>query len=248
MARARRRHTLHWAATTGLALLLAAAGCKRSEQASNAPKLALDAPIPAQFPRETQLTLGDPIVKKQLAWMGELDKLPFTASWPNISGGPTTIEAYRAGALDGGSVGDTPPIHAAFTGLKVKIVMVNVRDRPTYEQRRTQARTDEEHAQRVRGAIPARLARAEPRQDVQKLGLRGHDAKRIEEAQQHDAGDQLPRTADLGQPQQIQRCQGRCADAEQRPATVAIDQRSERQRQEQHAPELQAARETDLPR
>jgi len=115
----------------GLALLLAAAACKKEQDGGGA-QLAFDQPIPAQFPAETRLALGDPQVRKQLALMGELDKLPFSVEWANISGGPETIQAFRAGALDGGSVGDTPPIHAAFTGLDIKIVMVSWRDQPIY--------------------------------------------------------------------------------------------------------------------
>ncbi|HTU57323.1 MAG TPA: ABC transporter substrate-binding protein [Polyangiales bacterium] len=112
-----------------LALLLATAACQRDAPAT---QLAFDQPIPNEFPAHTRLALGDPQVRKQLTLMGELDKLPFSAEWANISGGPDTIQAFRAGALDGGSVGDTPPIHAAFTGLDIKIIMVSWRDKPIY--------------------------------------------------------------------------------------------------------------------
>jgi sulfonate transport system substrate-binding protein len=94
--------------------------------------LALDAAIPESFPSSTRLELGDPSVHEQLELEGALESLPFSAGWQNISGGPQTIEAFRAGALDGGSVGDTPPIHALFTGLDVKIVTVQVRQKPMY--------------------------------------------------------------------------------------------------------------------
>ena len=94
--------------------------------------LPLDAAIPESFPPTTRLELGDPSVQKQLELAGELAALPFTVEWQNISGGPQTTEAFRAGALDGGSVGDTPPIHALFTGLDVKIVTVQVRQKPMY--------------------------------------------------------------------------------------------------------------------
>jgi sulfonate transport system substrate-binding protein len=94
--------------------------------------LPLDATIPDSFAPSTRLELGDPSVQKQLELEGLLGSLPFTAGWQNISGGPQTIEAFRAGALDGGSVGDTPPIHALFTGLDVKIVTVQVRQKPMY--------------------------------------------------------------------------------------------------------------------
>jgi hypothetical protein len=59
--------------------------------------------------------------------------LPFTVNWQNISGGPQTIEAFRAGVLDGGAVGDTPPIHAQLTGLDIKIITVQVLEKPVYQ-------------------------------------------------------------------------------------------------------------------
>jgi sulfonate transport system substrate-binding protein len=110
----------------GLALSLA---CSREGGA----KLGPGAPLPETFARSTQLDLGDPAVERQLALTGGLESLPFKASFQNISGGPQTIEAFRAGALDGGAVGDTPPIHAVFTGLDVKIVAVQYREKPMYE-------------------------------------------------------------------------------------------------------------------
>jgi sulfonate transport system substrate-binding protein len=114
-----------------LVLLLVACGCEQRASAGVA-RLALDAPIPSEFPRATRLSLGDPVVQKQLQASGALAALPFDVEWQNISGGPNTIEAFRAGVLDGGSVGDTPPIHARFTGLDVKIVAVQQRDKPIY--------------------------------------------------------------------------------------------------------------------
>src|SRR5262245_32579122 len=108
------------------------AGCRPAESSSRA-RLAFDAEIPAQVPPGTSLRLGDPTVQKQLELMGDGAALSFGAEWQNISGGPNTIEAFRANVLDGGAVGDTPPIHATFTGLSVKIVAVQVRDKPIYQ-------------------------------------------------------------------------------------------------------------------
>lgn len=123
-ARSRARSNL-W-----LVLLLSLTGCER-HAATEAPRLPFDAALPTQFAPETRLSLGDPLVQKQLQASGA-GALPFRVEWQNISGGPATIEAFRAAALDGGSVGDTPPIHATFTGLDVKIVAVNLRDKPIY--------------------------------------------------------------------------------------------------------------------
>lgn len=96
-------------------------------------RLGLHEPLPESFPRETKLSIGDPTIRLQLALTDKLGQLPFTAEWHNISGGPHTIEAFRAQALDGGWVGDTPPIHAAFTGLTVKILTVITRSLPTQQ-------------------------------------------------------------------------------------------------------------------
>ena len=47
-----------------------------------------------------------------------IDKLDFDVEWANITGGPKTLEAFRADALDVGSVADIPPIHATWTGTR----------------------------------------------------------------------------------------------------------------------------------
>ncbi|WP_438026627.1 hypothetical protein [Sorangium sp. So ce233] len=88
-----------------LAALVALTGCKREGAASAAARLAPDAPIPDAFPRETRLSIGDPTVQKQLQLSGDIDRLPLVVDWQNISGGPQTVEAFRAGVLDAGAVG-----------------------------------------------------------------------------------------------------------------------------------------------
>jgi len=85
------------------------------------------APIPDKVAPGTRLVIGDPLIKVALTLSGELQKLPFKVEWANISGGPQTIEAFRAKALDIGSVADIPPIHAQWTGLDVKIVAAKFR-------------------------------------------------------------------------------------------------------------------------
>ena len=113
-----------------LAALLA---CSRKAEAVATEHLAATAPLPLAFPSTTKLVLGDPLVQKALELSGRVQALPFAVTFQNMSGGPQTIEAFRAGALDASSVGDTPPIHAAFTGLDVKIVAVQFRDRPSMQ-------------------------------------------------------------------------------------------------------------------
>jgi sulfonate transport system substrate-binding protein len=115
---------------TLLFALLLLPACARNQDAVTSQRLALSAAIPEAFPEGTRLRLGDPVVQKQLEQSGYASELPFIAEWQNISGGPYTLEAFRAKALDGGAVGDTPPIHAAFTGLDIKIIAVQRREKP----------------------------------------------------------------------------------------------------------------------
>ncbi|WP_343712380.1 ABC transporter substrate-binding protein [Inquilinus sp.] len=92
--------------------------------------LPADAPLPADVPPGTTLVIGDPTTQRALVLSGEIEKIPFRIEWANISGGPRTIEAFRANALDVGSVADIPPIHATWTGLPVKIVAAKFRQDP----------------------------------------------------------------------------------------------------------------------
>jgi sulfonate transport system substrate-binding protein len=124
----RRTSVARGLSSVGLWLALGV-GCSRE----GGVKLPPGAPLPDDFPATTRLELGDPAVERQLLLTGGVGSLPFEVSFHNVSGGPQTIEAFRAGALDGGAVGDTPPIHAAFTGLDVKIVAVQYREKPMYE-------------------------------------------------------------------------------------------------------------------
>jgi sulfonate transport system substrate-binding protein len=111
-------------------LWLGGVACDRAPAAPRGVRLPPDAPLPTEFAASTTLRLGDPVVQRQLALSGE-PALPFVAEWHNVSGGPETLEAFRGAALDAGAVGDTPPIHAVFTGLDVKIIAVNERTTPS---------------------------------------------------------------------------------------------------------------------
>ncbi len=115
----------------GAALALCTlAACSRNRDERAGPALASDAPIPLEFPASTRLRLGDPTVQKQLALNAADEPLGFEVTWNNISGGPYTLEAFRANALDAGSCAATPPIHATFTGLDVRIVAVQTYENP----------------------------------------------------------------------------------------------------------------------
>ncbi|HSD36391.1 MAG TPA: ABC transporter substrate-binding protein [Rhodocyclaceae bacterium] len=88
------------------------------------------APVSNSVPPGTELAIGDPKTQRALELSGEVSKLPFKVKWANISGGPKTIEAFRANALDLGSVADIPPLHANWTGLPVRIVAAGFRKDP----------------------------------------------------------------------------------------------------------------------
>ncbi len=90
------------------------------------------AAISDKVPAGTSLTIGDPVTQEALTLSGEINKLPFKVVWANISGGPRTIQAFRAHALDLGAVADIPPIHANWTGMPVKIVAVRFRQDPLH--------------------------------------------------------------------------------------------------------------------
>jgi sulfonate transport system substrate-binding protein len=97
---------------------------------SAAGDLALSAALPTKVPKNTKLVVGDPQTQVALELSGEIKKFSFPVKFANISGGPQTTEAFRANALDVGSVADIPPIHATWTGLKVKIVAAKYREKP----------------------------------------------------------------------------------------------------------------------
>jgi len=86
--------------------------------------------IPARVPPGTVLAVGDPITQQALILSGEIGKLPFKVEWANISGGPHTIQAFRAHALDLGAAADIPVIHANWTGLPAKVVAARFRQDP----------------------------------------------------------------------------------------------------------------------
>jgi sulfonate transport system substrate-binding protein len=123
--RSRRLRLSALALVPALALLAAcgSAGPSKGE-------LALSAALPTSVPKSTELVVGDPMTEVALKLSGELDTFTFPVKFANISGGPQTTEAFRANALDVGAVADIPPIHATWTGLKVKIVAAKYRQDP----------------------------------------------------------------------------------------------------------------------
>src|SRR4051794_8215513 len=126
-----RRTRRWWGALAGVVLTtMALSGCA-GHGGDHGPQLALDAPLPDKVSKKTVLRIGDPTTQRALELSGEIDKLPFKAEWANISGGPQTLEAFRADALDVGAVADIPPLFATWTGTDVKIVAAQFHQDPT---------------------------------------------------------------------------------------------------------------------
>lgn len=117
-------------AAVAVAAALLLAGCGGDAKAGPGPKLALDAALPTTVPAGTKIVVGDPTTQKALELSGQLNKVSDFVEFANLSGGPQTIEAFRAHALDLGSVADIPPIHATWTGVPVKIVASKFRQDP----------------------------------------------------------------------------------------------------------------------
>jgi sulfonate transport system substrate-binding protein len=90
----------------------------------------VSAPLPDSVPKGTTLAVGDKEHQKAIEFSGLANSFTFEVKWANISGGPQTLEAFRADALDLGSVADIPPIHSHWTGIPTKIVASRFRQDP----------------------------------------------------------------------------------------------------------------------
>ena len=123
------------ARSRSLLVLLAVLACVATacgSRSDSATTVALDTPVSSTVPAGTTLTVGDPVTQVALQASGLLDKIPFHVKFANLSGGPQTMEAFRAHALDLASVADIPPIFANWTGLKVHIVAAKYRQDPIH--------------------------------------------------------------------------------------------------------------------
>ncbi len=130
----RRRYVGLGSVLVVLSTVLALAGCGAEEEG---PHLDLSAAVPDEVPDGTVLRVGDPQTQTALEESGLDEKLGIEVEWANISGGPKTLEAFRADAIDIGAVADIPPLFAQWTGTDIKIVAarntVDPLDHPTYE-------------------------------------------------------------------------------------------------------------------
>ena len=120
---------------------------------------------------------------------------PKFVQFANLSGGPQTTEAFRAHALDLGSVAEIPPIHATWTGLHVKIVASKFRqdpmNHPIYElghrSRRLRSRRWPTCAGKKIAYSPGQAQGALVLKVLKKAGLTKEDVKLVE----------LPSTGDV---------------------------------------------------
>jgi sulfonate transport system substrate-binding protein len=114
--------------------MLALTGCGGSDAG---PRLELSAALPDAPAEGTVLRVGDPATQVALESSGLIDELDVEVEWANLTGGPQTLEAFRADAIDIGSVADIPPLFAHWTGTDVRIVAaretVDPDEHPTYE-------------------------------------------------------------------------------------------------------------------
>ncbi|RDJ26990.1 ABC transporter substrate-binding protein [Bosea caraganae] len=90
--------------------------------------------LPTQVPKGTKLVAADQneALQTLMRASGAQDKLSSTVTYANFLGGPAILEAFRAGALDLASVGNTPPIQAHAAGERVLIVAARVSSETDY--------------------------------------------------------------------------------------------------------------------
>ena len=124
-------------AVSAVAALTACSGAATAGGGAAGASQSATAPLASTVPAGTTLRVGDPTVRVALELSGLKDELTSKVEFANISGGPQTTEAFRANALDVGSVADIPPIHATWTGLDVRIIASAYRqdaaNHPLYE-------------------------------------------------------------------------------------------------------------------
>ena len=132
-----RRSRLAPGLLTAAGLVLALGGLAACGAEAQGPRLELSAAVPDEVPDGTVLRVGDPATQTALEASGLDEELDVEVEWANITGGPKTLEAFRADAIDVGSVADIPPLFAQWTGTDIKIIAaretVDPLEHPTYE-------------------------------------------------------------------------------------------------------------------
>lgn len=104
------------AASTGL--LTSCANSSRDADGAPVPP-----PVPIDQLRGVTLRVGDQKGESQsLLRSAGLDDFPYKVEWKTFTSGPPLLEALSAEAIDLGDVGNTPPLFAAASKAKIKVV------------------------------------------------------------------------------------------------------------------------------
>jgi sulfonate transport system substrate-binding protein len=95
---------------------------------------ALAQSLPAQVPAGTKLVVADQneALQTLMRASGAQARLSSSVTYANFLGGPAILEAFRAGALDLATVGNTPPIQAHAAGEQIPIVAARVSSETDY--------------------------------------------------------------------------------------------------------------------
>lgn len=90
--------------------------------------------LPKDIPNGTRLVVADQneALQTLIQASGEQAKLSSTVTYANFLGGPAILEAFRAGALDLATVGNTPPIQAHAAGERIPIVAARTSSETDY--------------------------------------------------------------------------------------------------------------------
>ena len=90
--------------------------------------------LPQQIPAGTKLVAADQneALQTLIRASGVQAKLSSNVTYANFLGGPAILEAFRAGALDLATVGNTPPIQAHAAGEKIPIIAARVSSETDY--------------------------------------------------------------------------------------------------------------------
>ena len=112
--------------TTAVAVLIAVLSVGTACGSGDAgTTLELTAALPDKVVSGTEIRIGDPSIQAVLQAAGldrELTEAGVKVQWANISGGPKSIQAFRADKLDCSAVADIPSLFAAWTGTSTRIV------------------------------------------------------------------------------------------------------------------------------
>jgi sulfonate transport system substrate-binding protein len=86
------------------------------------------------IPTGTALAVGDQneVLQTLLAASNQREVLGSKITYANFIGGPAVLEAFRAGALDLATVGNTPPVQAQAAGERILIVAAVQSSGPAY--------------------------------------------------------------------------------------------------------------------